>query len=162
MSEPRWLSEAEREAWVPFAAVLELLPSALDSQLVHDEQLTHFEYFLLAMLSEAEDRTLRMSELASRTNSTLPRLSKVVNRLESEGFVERTPSPTDRRATNAVMTEAGWAKIREAAPGHVENVRSLVFDQLTPEQVGQLGTIAHALMERLDPEGKMRATGKAL
>jgi DNA-binding MarR family transcriptional regulator len=161
MSEPRWLSDAEREAWVPFAAVLELLPSALDSQLVRDEQLTHFEYFLLAMLSEAEDRTLRMSELASLTNSTLPRLSKVVNRLESEGYVERMPCPTDRRATNAVMTEAGWAKIQQAAPGHVENVRSLVLDQLTPEQVEQLGAISHALMSRLDPEGRMRATGKA-
>jgi DNA-binding MarR family transcriptional regulator len=161
MSEPRWLSDAEREAWVPFAAVLELLPSALDSQLVHDEQLTHFEYFLLAMLSEAEDRTLRMSELASRTNSTLPRLSKVVNRLESEGLVERVPCPTDRRATNAVMTEAGWAKIVRSAPGHVENVRSLVFDQLTGEQVEQLAAISHALMKRLDPEGRMRATGQA-
>ncbi|MCS5498073.1 MarR family transcriptional regulator [Cnuibacter physcomitrellae] len=161
MSEPRWLSETEREAWVQFAAVLELLPSALDSQLVHDEQLTHFEYFLLAMLSEAEGRTLRMSELASRTNSTLPRLSKVVNRLEAEGYVERVPSPDDRRATNAVMTDAGWAKIVGAAPGHVENVRSLVFDQLSAEQVEQLSAITHALMKRLDPEGRMRVTGRA-
>ncbi|AXH34817.1 MarR family transcriptional regulator [Humibacter sp. BT305] len=161
MSEPRWLSETEREAWVQFAAVLELLPSALDSQLVHDEQLTHFEYFLLAMLSEAEGRTLRMSELASRTNSTLPRLSKVVNRLEAEGYVERVPSPNDRRATNAVMTDAGWAKIVGAAPGHVENVRSLVFDQLSAEQVEQLSAITHALMKRLDPEGRMRVTGRA-
>lgn len=161
MGEPRWLSDTEREAWVQFAAVLELLPSALDSQLVHDEQLTHFEYFLLAMLSEAEGRTLRMSELASRTNSTLPRLSKVVNRLEAEGYVERVPSPTDRRATNAVMTDAGWAKIVEAAPGHVENVRSLVFDQLTGEQVEQLSAITQALMKRLDPEGRMRVTGRA-
>ncbi|WP_378148407.1 MarR family winged helix-turn-helix transcriptional regulator [Cnuibacter sp. UC19_7] len=161
MSEPRWLSDTEREAWVQFAAVLELLPSALDSQLVHDEQLTHFEYFLLAMLSEAEDRTLRMSELASRTNSTLPRLSKVVNRLEAEGYVERMPCPTDRRATNAVMTDAGWAKIVAAAPGHVENVRSLVFDQLTSEQVEQLSAITHSLMKRLDPEGRMRVTGQA-
>ncbi|ARJ06590.1 MarR family transcriptional regulator [Cnuibacter physcomitrellae] len=161
MSEPRWLSETEREAWVQFAAVLELLPSALDSQLVHDEQLTHFEYFLLAMLSEAEGRTLRMSELASRTNSTLPRLSKVVNRLEAEGYVERVPSPNDRRATNAVMTDAGWAKIVGAAPGHVENVRSLVFDQLSAEQVEQLSAITHSLMKRLDPEGRMRVTGRA-
>lgn len=161
MSEPRWLSETERQAWVQFAAVLELLPSALDSQLVHDEQLTHFEYFLLAMLSEAEGRTLRMSELASRTNSTLPRLSKVVNRLEAEGYVERVPSPNDRRATNAVMTDAGWAKIVGAAPGHVENVRSLVFDQLSAEQVDQLSAITHSLMKRLDPEGRMRVTGRA-
>ena len=94
----------QRIAWLRFGAVLELLPADLDAQLTRDEDLTHFEYFTLAMLSEAEERTLRMTALAERTNASLPRLSRVISRLENAGFVERRPCPQDRRATNVVMT----------------------------------------------------------
>ncbi|HVK45568.1 MAG TPA: MarR family transcriptional regulator, partial [Micropruina sp.] len=66
----RWLDDEEIVAWVRLAAVLELLPTALDSQLRRDADLTHFEYFALAMLSEAPERTLRMTALAARTNAT--------------------------------------------------------------------------------------------
>ena len=158
-TESRWLSADEREAWVRFAAVLELLPGALDSQLDRDENLTHFEYFVLAMLSEAPERTLRMTALAARTNATLPRLSRVVSRLEDQGFVSRSPCAEDRRATNAVLTPLGWSKVVHAAPGHVANVRQAVIDALTPEQVTQLGQISQQLLGRLDPDGKMFATG---
>jgi Transcriptional regulators len=98
----------------------------------------HFEYFTLAMLSEAPDRTLRMTELARQTNATLPRLSHVVGRLADRGFIERFPCPEDRRATNARLTDAGWAKVQDAAPGHVATVRQHVVDALTCEQVTQL------------------------
>ena len=158
-SEPRWLSDDEREAWVRFAAVLELLPGVLDSQLDRDENLTHFEYFVLAMLSEAPDRTLRMTLLAAMTNATLPRLSRVVSRLEDQGFVARSPCAEDRRATNAALTPLGWSKVVAAAPGHVANVRQAVIDALTPEQIGQLGQISAQVLTRLDPEGRMFATG---
>ena len=151
----RWLSEDELAAWVRFVAVLELLPAVLDSQLRHDSGLTHFEYFVLAMLSEAPERTLRMTALAQRTNATLPRLSHVVRRLEERGLVERFPCPEDGRATNARLTTQGWTAIRTAAPGHVENVRRHVIDALTPEQVGELHDITGALLEQLDPEGLM-------
>ena len=77
-------------------AVVELLPGVLDSQLRRDADLTHFEYFVLAMLSEAPERTLRMTALAARTNATLPRLSHVVRRLEERGLVERFPCPRGR------------------------------------------------------------------
>src|SRR4051794_13386421 len=109
------------------------------------------------MLSEAPDRTLRMTELARQTNATLPRLSHVVSRLEARGLVQRRPCPEDRRATIASLTEAGWAKVREAAPGHVANVRQHVLDALTDEQVDQLAVIADALLTRLDPTGSMAA-----
>ena len=101
MVEDPWLSENELAAWVRLVAVLELLPGVLDSQLRRDNQLMHFEYFVLAMLSEAPESTLQMRELAARTNATLPRLSHVVRRLEDRGLVERAPCPQDRRATNA-------------------------------------------------------------
>ena len=80
---PRWLDEEQRTAWVRLIALVELLPGVLDSQLRRDAGLSHFEYFVLAMLSEAPGRTLRMTVLAARTNATLPRLSHVVTRLET-------------------------------------------------------------------------------
>lgn len=153
--EPRWLDDDERQSWLRLVAVAELLPAALDAQLRRDSGLTHFEYFVLAMLSETPERTLRMTSLAQRTNATLPRLSHVVRRLEERGLVERFPCPEDRRATNARLTEAGWDTVVGAAPGHVDAVRRLVLDPLSPRQLKQLRTIGDALLGVLDPDGHM-------
>jgi DNA-binding MarR family transcriptional regulator len=152
----RWLDEVERAAWLRLVAVTELLPGALDTQLRRDAQLTHFDYFVLAMLSEEPDRTLRMTALAQRTNATLPRLSHVVRRLEERSLVERFPCPEDKRATNARLTPAGWEKVVAAAPGHVTAVRRHVFDALEPAQVEQLRQICDAMLTTLDAEGQMR------
>ncbi len=148
----RWLDDRELAAWVRLAAVLELLPGALEAQLRRDSDLSHFEYWVLAMLSESPDRTLRMSQLAARTSATLPRLSHVVQRLEERGWVKRFPCELDRRATNARLTGAGWKKVVASAPGHVENVRELVFDALSEEQVEQLTAIADRILDALGPE----------
>jgi DNA-binding MarR family transcriptional regulator len=153
----RWLTREQLAAWVRLAAVLELLPTVLDSQLRRDAQLTHFDYYVLAMLSEAPGHTLRMTALAEQTAATLARLSHVVTRLEGRGLLERFPCPEDRRATNARLTEAGWAKVRETAPGHVGTVRHLVVDALTPAQIGQLAEITDAILHRLDPDGAQAA-----
>ncbi|MCW2529848.1 MAG: MarR family transcriptional regulator [Pseudonocardiales bacterium] len=154
----KWLNHEELAAWVRVVAVLELLPGVLDSQMRRDADLTHFDYFVLAMLSEAPKRTLRMTELAAQTNATLPRLSHVVRRLEDRDLVERLPCPEDARATNAHLTPTGWAAVRRAAPGHVATVRDHVIDALTAEQVRQLTGIAEAILTRLDPNGTMTAT----
>ncbi|NYG07284.1 DNA-binding MarR family transcriptional regulator [Phycicoccus badiiscoriae] len=153
----RWLDPGERAAWLRFEAVMELLPAALDSQLRRDAGLSHFDYVVLAMLSEAPERTLRMTALAQRTSATLPRLSHVVHKLEGRGLVERFPCPEDGRATNARLTSAGWDMVVQTAPGHVETVRHLVFDALTPTQVRQLARISDAMLGRLDPGGRVRA-----
>lgn len=150
-----WLDDEQLACWVKLIAVVELLPGVLDGQLRRDAGLTHFEYFVLAMLSEAEDRTLRMTSLARRTNATLPRLSHVVRRLEERSLVERFQCPEDGRATNARLTEAGLTRVVAAAPGHVANVRRHVIDALTPGQLDTLGEIAEALLARLDPEKRM-------
>ena len=152
----KWLDDDELTAWVRLVGVVELLPGVLDTQLRRDAGLSHFEYFVLAMLSESPQRTLRMTALAARTNATLPRLSHVVRRLEDRGLVERSACPQDARATNARLTEAGWRKLRDTAPGHVATVRQHVIDALTPEQVEQLSDIAGAILDRLDPDGTMR------
>lgn len=158
MAQTPWLDHDELAAWVRLVAVVELLPGVLDTQLRQDAELTHFEYYVLAMLSEAPQRTLRMTDLARTTNATLPRLSHVVRRLEQRELVERSTCPEDRRATNATLTEQGWAAVREAAPGHAATVRQAVFDALDPEQVRQLDEIAAAVLSRLDPQGSMKGT----
>jgi DNA-binding MarR family transcriptional regulator len=156
--ETHWLSTEESAAWVRLVALTELLPGALDAQLLRDAQLTHFEYAALMALAESPDRTMRMTALAARTNATLPRLSHVARRLEERGLIHRFPCPTDRRATNATITEAGMQLIADAAPGHVETVRANVLDALSPEQLGQLYEIAGAVLTRLDPEQRLTAT----
>lgn len=153
----RWLTDDERVAWVRLAAVLELLPGVLDGQLRRDSGLSHFEYFVLAMLSEAADGTLRMTALAARTNATLPRLSHVVKRLEERGLVRRFPCPDDARATNAQLTDVGRDTVVAAAPGHVATVRHAVIDALDAEQVGQLAALTEAILGRIDPEGVVMA-----
>ncbi len=110
-----WLDRRQLRAWIRLRGVLELLPGVLDAQLRRDADVTEFDYYVLAMLSEAPERTLRMTELARQTNATLPRLSHVVSRLEARGLVERFPCPEDRRATNARLTDAGRELLDEWA-----------------------------------------------
>ena len=141
MSDPRTsagLSGEDLETWAALATVLEWLPSALDSQLRRDANLTHFEYGVLFALASAPDRTLRMSVLAGYANSSLSRLSRAASRLESKGWVRRAPDPTDGRYTLAVLTDLGLRKVDEATPGHVHTVHRLVLDPLTQPQTRQL------------------------
>lgn len=127
------------------------LPCALDAQLQRDAGLSHFEYQVMARLSEAPERSLRMSELAVLANGSLSRLSHVVNRLQGRGWVRRGPDPADGRFTLAVLTVEGWEKVVETAPGHVEAVRSFVFDALSEEQAKQLNEIGYRIIKAIDP-----------
>ncbi|CAN5498825.1 MarR family winged helix-turn-helix transcriptional regulator [soil metagenome] len=146
----RWLDEDELQAWLKLAGVMLKLAPALDSQLQRDSDLTHFDYLCLAMLSESDERTLRMSELAGRANASLSRLSHVISKLERKGWVERKPSPQSRRVTLVGLTEDGWNVLVAAAPGHVETVRELVFDDLEPGDVAALNRIAGHIVQRIE------------
>lgn len=149
-TEPRWLDEPEMDAWLQIAGLMIKLPAALDAQLQRDAGISHFEYAVLARLSEAPDRTLRMSTLAAFANGSLSRLSHVAKRLEHKGWIYREPYVEDRRYTNAVLTDAGFAKIVAAAPAHVEIVRALVIDALTGTQLRELGDVSRRLLDRVD------------
>ena len=146
----RWLDDDELRAWLKLAGVMLKLSPALDSQLQRDFDLTHFDYLCLAMLSESDDRTLPMSQLAAQTNATLSRLSHVISKLERRGWVERAPSAVSRRVTMVSLTEAGWKVLVDAAPGHVETVRSLIFDDLSREDVAALERIAGHIVARIE------------
>ena len=143
--EPPWLDDTEMRAWLGLVQTMQLLPLALDRQLQAEAGIPHAYYILLAMLSEAPDRSLRMSRLAAVTATSLSRLSHSVARLEERGWVERRPCPEDRRGAVAVLTDAGYRRLAEAAPGHVAEVRRRVFDLLSPAQVEALADIASTL-----------------
>ncbi|MEW1635402.1 MarR family transcriptional regulator [Streptomyces sp. NPDC093801] len=149
--EPRWLNAEEKQTWLSLAAMVINLSNALDTQLQRDAGISHFEYQVLATLSEATERTLRMSELALLANGSLSRLSHVVKRLEKQGWVHRTPDPDNGRYTLALLTEAGRDKVAATAPGHVEEVRRLVLDPLTQTQQRTLRTIGHRINQAIDP-----------
>jgi DNA-binding MarR family transcriptional regulator len=152
-----WLDEEQQCAWRGVVQLFMKLPSAMESDLQRTAGLTLYEYVVLALLSEAEDRTLQMSELAAGTNASLSRLSHVVSRLEGRGWVVRQVCPNDGRATEAVLTDPGLSKVVEAAPHHVRAVRELVVDALTPAQLRQLGTAAAKVGQRIEEWNTARA-----
>lgn len=142
----RWLSTAEQRAWRAFLTASHVLFEGLDRQLQRDSAIPHGYYEILVRLSEAPERTLRMSQLAERSQSSRSRLSHAVARLEEMGWVQRQECATDRRGQMAKLTDEGFAALEAAAPGHVEAVRSTLLDALTPEQVEQLRTISEAIV----------------
>src|ERR1700728_900726 len=141
-----WLTADEQAAWRSVVALLIRLPAALDAQLQKDAGISNFEYMVLSSLSEAPNRTLRMSDLAAMASGSLPRLSHVVRRLEARGWIRREPCPGDGRFVNAVLTDDGWAKVVATAPGHVAAVRRLLVDVLTPEQLRAVGAISEQVL----------------
>jgi DNA-binding MarR family transcriptional regulator len=152
LQEPRWLDAEEDQAWRALARTLIALPAALDAQLRRDAGISHFEYQVLALLSEAPDRTMRMSAVATLSEGSLPRLSQVVARMEQRGWVRRTPDPADGRYTLAILTDHGLAKVTEAAPGHVQEIRRLVLDPLTKTQTRHLREIGRRIMRAIDTD----------
>ena len=149
--ETRWLEQDELAAWMSLAALMFKLPGVLDYQLQRDSGLSHFEYLVLAGLSESPGRSRRMSDLAGFANGSLSRLSHVVKRLEQRGFVERRPAEDDGRITVATITDAGYEILVAAAPGHVTTVREYVIDSLSPAQLAQLKLIADQILAKVDP-----------
>lgn len=144
--QPRWLDEREQITWRTYLAATQAIEEAVDRQLQRDADIPHAYYEILVRLSEAPNRALRMSALAERSMSSRSRLSHAVARLEVRRWVVRRTAPDDGRGMLAELTDAGFAALQEAAPGHVNAVREQVFDRLTAEQVRQLRQIGEALL----------------
>jgi DNA-binding MarR family transcriptional regulator len=160
--EPRWLSGPEQEAWLPLVVLMSKIPVALDRQLQTDSGISHFEYTVLAQLSGRPDRTLRMSALAELAGGSLSRLSHLVKRLEGRGWMRREPCPDDGRYTNAILTDEGYDKVASAAVGHVNAVRTLVIDALSPADLRQLGDLATRVLDHLGPDELWPPPGRAV
>lgn len=135
----RWLSADEQQAWRAYRDGTARLMDVLAHDLEEQTGLSLGEYEVLVRLSEAPGRTLRMSELAGELAHSRSRLTHTVRRMEADGLVERAPCLEDARGVNCVMTAAGWRRLVEAAPAHVESVRERLVDVLTPQQLHALG-----------------------
>lgn len=127
---PRWLSAAEMKTWRRYIIASRRLLEALDSDLGSHE-LSMSDYEVLAQLSDAPDRRMRMSELADVAMLSRSRLSHRIKVMEQAGWVERQACPVDKRGSFAVMTNKGWKAIVAAAPDHVASVRSRFIDHLS-------------------------------
>ena len=137
---PRWLNPAEMKAWRSYIIASRRLLEALDNDLEgHDLSIPDYE--ILAQLSDAPDRRLRMSELASITLLSRSRLSHRMKVMEKAGWVKREACPTDKRGYFAVMTPKGWKAIVAAAPDHVASVRYRFLDHLSAEDQKVLSEI---------------------
>jgi DNA-binding MarR family transcriptional regulator len=149
-SAPRWLDEEEMAAWLPLLRVVQLLPQAMDRQLRQEAGIGHAYYQVLATLSAQPERTLSMGELARLAATSPSRLSHAVAAMEERGWVTRRPCPTNRRIQRATLTDAGLSLLESVAPGHVAEVRRLVFDRLPREEVPRLRALALRLLAGLD------------
>src|SRR5699024_2369730 len=159
-SETRCLSEEQDFTWRAVWSLMTWLPTKLDKQLREESGLSLYEYYALSQISEAPNRSIRLSELAGITNMTLSHLSRVISRMMKAGWVERVTDPEGGRYTLGKLTDAGWDKVTEMAPGHVEAVQQAIFDQLTDDQVRALGEGAARIAEAVSPHGEVTGPPK--
>jgi DNA-binding MarR family transcriptional regulator len=150
-AQPRWLTDDQMSAWLGLLRVVQLLPQALDRQLRDEAGINHTYYMIMAILSARPGRRLAMSELARLAATSPSRLSHAVASLEERGWVSREPCPTDRRVQYAQLSDAGFAVLERAAPGHAAEVSRVVFDNLAPDDVAHLRRITATILTRLDP-----------
>lgn len=145
----RWLTEDEQRSWRAWISVSLLLGDRLNRDLQEQRGITLADYEILVRLSEAEHRRLRMSDLAEATLSSRSRLSHQIDRMEKAGLVERQVCDSDRRGSFAVLTTHGWDMLVDAAPAHVESVRTHLVDVLTPKEFAALGAACQRVVDHL-------------
>lgn len=150
MDQTRWLTPDQQRVWRSFLQASNQLREQLDRDLQRETGLSLADYQTLAMLSEAPDRTLRMSDLAAQTWSSRSRLSHAVDRLEERGWVCRVSCPSDKRGAYANLTDAGFAVLAAAAPGHVRSVQRYLFDDLGTRELDALGRISESIARRVE------------
>lgn len=144
------MDDVESRAWLAIVGTAELLPTALDAQLQADSDMTHFEFMVLTSLRHSGAQ--RITRLAAATNATLPRVSKVVSRLQARGLVERSAEGGDGRAVTVRLTGDGRRALVRATPGHIDFVRRLVIDRLTPAQLEAVASALEPIVAALDPQ----------
>jgi len=148
----RWLNPAESRTWLVYLETTRRIAERMHRQLVADSAISAGEYDILARLSDAPERTLRMSELATRAVNSRSRLTHAVARMEADGLVLRTPCPADGRGVLCTLTDSGQARLAAAAPGHVTEVLQMMFNPLTPAEVDQFGDLMAKILQSLRHE----------
>jgi DNA-binding MarR family transcriptional regulator len=135
MPKPMPLSSDEEALWRALMRIVRDLPVYLDADLVEGSSLSASEYTAIMRLSEAPNRELRMSDLASATWLSASRITRLVDSLQARSLVAKVPSQTDGRGNLARLTPQGMAKLKAAWPIHLESVRDRFFDHMDPAQI---------------------------
>ena len=144
--EPRWLDDEQQRNWRAFLAGSTRINECLEAAL-RPFGLDLAEYEILVQLSEADRRSLRMSDLAQNARQSRSRLTHTVARMEAKGLVTRRACPSDRRGVIASMTDAGWKLIVATAPAHVESVREVLIDRVDPDDFAAMGRLMRAVLD---------------
>ncbi len=134
-------------AWRSYIVGSALLEHRLNRELQAEHELSIAEYEILVRLSEQSDRRMRMRELAEDVAHSKSRISHEVRRLERAGWGTRLDCEEDGRGVFAILTEAGWDKLRRAAPLHVAGVREHMIDLLTEEEQEVMARVFGRLIE---------------
>lgn len=154
-----WLSEAQQRAWRTYLAMTAALDARIERDLQQAAGMPHAYYLILAMLSEAPGRSLRMNQLADIVLASQSRLSHAVARLEDQGWVRREQAAGDRRGQVASLTEAGYTRLVQVAPSHAETVRSTMFDALTDKQLEAFRVVCETVLHEMKDDGIVKWTG---
>ena len=156
---PRWLDEGPQHSWRALVIGTTLLMDRLDDDLRRSFNISLTEYEILVRLSERPGRSMRMAQLADALAHSRSRVTHTVDRMEKAGYVLRGTTPEDGRGIVATMTDKGFAVLEEAAPLHVEGVRSYLVDVAEPDDFVALGRAMDAVTDQLiagHPEMEIR------
>lgn len=151
------LADTEIRAWRGLLRVHASITKSLDAELENEHGLPLTSYEVLMYLADAEDQRMRMCDLASSIILSRSGLTRLVDRLEREGLIERLSCASDARGAFAKLTPSGREKLQAARATHLAGVRQLFLDRLTPEEQEQLGD----LWERIVPGAACTADGAA-
>jgi DNA-binding MarR family transcriptional regulator len=152
-TEPRWLDEREARAWRGYTRMRIELEAALNRHLSRRSGLSHADYAVLVELSEAPEGRLRAFQLGRALRWEKSRLSHHLKRMEARGLICREDCAEDARGSEVVLTAEGRAAIEAAAPAHVEDVRRLMIDHLSVEQLEALAAVSETVLAALEDEG---------
>lgn len=144
------LDAREMAAWHGFIRAHAVVVRQLSAELEAEHGLSLPSYEVLAHLSEAPQRRLRMSDLASCATLSPSGLTRLVDRMEREGLVRRERCDADARVVYAVLTDEGMTRLEQAWPTHLRGVREHMVDRLSGTELTTLGVTMTRLQDAPD------------
>jgi DNA-binding MarR family transcriptional regulator len=146
----RWLTPEEQHAWRSFVRLHEKLGGRLSRLLQKESKVSAADFAVLVQLTDVPEGRQRYQDLARALEWEKSRMSHHIARMAGRGLVVREDCPDDGRGAFVVITEAGRAAIETAAPLHVEAVRELFLDHVTPAELRVLADISERVVSKLD------------
>ncbi|MFI6436457.1 MarR family winged helix-turn-helix transcriptional regulator [Streptomyces sp. NPDC050759] len=148
----RWLTPEEQRAWRGFVRLHERLGGRLGRLLQSESHVSPADFAVLVHLTDTPDGRQRYQDLARALEWEKSRMSHHIARMAGRGMVVREDCLEDARGAFVVITDVGRAAIEAAAPRHVEAVRELFLDHVTPAELRVLAEISERVIGKLDEE----------